>query len=379
MDFSLTQEQERIRQWVRTFAQSRVAPLAAGIDERDELPRHLLAEMGELGLLGLPIPEAWGGVGADFLSYILAVEELSYASAAVGLVVAVHTAVGSFPILYFGTPVQQQRYLPRLASGTWLAAFALSEPEAGSDAAALRTRAQRSGAGYVLNGSKVFVTNGSFADLFCVFAVTDARRGSRGISAFLVERGTPGLQLGPSLRKMGMNGSGTCALVLEDVYVPEEQRLGEEGEGFPIAMRLLDGGRVGIAAQALGIARAAFDAAHAYTRTRKQFGQEIFQFQGVQFMLADMATQIEAARWLVYRAALLRQAGKPCTREAAMAKLFASDTAMRVTTDAVQLLGGYGYAKDYPVERYMRDAKVTQIYEGTNQIQRIVISRHLTR
>ncbi|WP_029422240.1 acyl-CoA dehydrogenase [Alicyclobacillus macrosporangiidus] len=379
MDFTLTAEQSQMRQLVRSFARDVIAPRASEIDRTDQFPRDLIRQMGELGLMGLPIPEVYGGVGADYLSYILAIEEISYVSASVGVILAVHTSVGTFPILYFGTEAQRQRYLPKLASGEWVAAFALTEPDAGSDAAAIRTRAVRDGDDYVINGNKVFITNASDADLFCVFAVTDTRRGSRGLTAFLVERGTPGLVIGRKLEKMGLNGSGTCELVFEDMRVPAENRLGQEGEGFSIAMRLLDGGRIGIAAQGLGIARAAFDAAHAYVRRRRQFGQEVFQFQGVQFMLADMATKIEAARWLVYHAAQMRQDGQPCTREASMAKLFATDTAMQVTTDAVQLFGGYGYVKEYPVERYMRDAKVTQIYEGTNQIQRVVIARHLPR
>lgn len=379
MDFTLTAEQSQMRQLVRSFARDVIAPRASEIDRTDQFPRDLIRQMGELGLMGLPIPEVYGGVGADYLSYILAIEEISYVSASVGVILAVHTSVGTFPILYFGTDAQRQRYLPKLASGEWVAAFALTEPDAGSDAAAIRTRAVRDGDDYVINGNKVFITNASDADLFCVFAVTDTRRGSRGLTAFLVERGTPGLVIGRKLEKMGLNGSGTCELVFEDMRVPAENRLGQEGEGFSIAMRLLDGGRIGIAAQGLGIAQAAFDAAYAYVRRRRQFGQDVFQFQGVQFMLADMATKIEAARWLVYHAAQMRQDGQPCTREASMAKLFATDTAMQVTTDAVQLFGGYGYVKEYPVERYMRDAKVTQIYEGTNQIQRVVIARHLPR
>ncbi|MCL6515869.1 acyl-CoA dehydrogenase [Alicyclobacillus sp.] len=377
MDFKLTPEQSQMRQLVRTFARDVIAPVAAEIDRTDRFPRDLIRQMGELGLMGLPVPEVYGGVGADYLSYILAIEEISYASAAVGVILAVHTSVGTFPILYFGNEAQREKYLPKLTSGEWVAAFALTEPDAGSDASAIRTRAVRDGDAYVVNGSKVFITNASDADLFCVFAVTDPRRGSRGMTAFLVERGTPGLRVGRKLEKMGLNGSGTCELTFEDMRVPIENRLGQEGEGFSIAMRLLDGGRIGIAAQALGIARAAFDAANQYVRGRRQFGQEVFKFQGVQFMLADMATRIEASRWLVYHAAQMRQEGQACTREASMAKLFATDTAMQVTTDAVQLFGGYGYVKEYPVERYMRDAKVTQIYEGTNQIQRIVIARHL--
>lgn len=379
MDFQFTAEQADIRKLVRTFAKDVIAPRAADIDEKDEFPRDIIKQMGELGIMGLPIPEAWGGVGADFLSYVSTIEELSYASATVGVILAVHTSVGSFPILYFGTEEQKAKYLPKLASGEWLGAFALTEPGAGSDASGIRTRAKREGDEYILNGSKIFITNGGEADVYCVFAVTDAKRGSRGISAFLVERDTPGFRVGKKEKKMGLNGSATSELLFEDARVPAFNRLGQEGDGFSIAMRLLDGGRIGIAAQGLGIARAAFDAANAYVRTRKQFGQEVFQFQGIQFMLSDMATKIEAAKWLVYHAAQRKHEGKPCAKEASMAKLFATDTAMQVATDAVQLFGGYGYVKEYQVERYMRDAKVTQIYEGTNQIQRIVIARHLDR
>ncbi|MBX6352074.1 MAG: acyl-CoA dehydrogenase [Thermoflavifilum sp.] len=379
MDFEFTPEQREIRKLVAEFARDVIQPRAAEIDEKDEFPRDIIRKMGELGIMGLPIPEEWGGVGADFVSYISAIEEISYASAAVGVILAVHTSVGTFPILYFGTEEQKRRYLPKLASGEWLGAFALTEPGAGSDAASIRTRAVRDGDHYVLNGSKVFITNGGEADVYCVFAVTDPGRGSRGITAFLVERDTPGFRVGKKERKMGLNGSATCELLFEDARVPVENRLGQENEGFSIAMRLLDGGRIGIGAQALGIARAALDAANEYVRQRRQFGQALIDFQGVQFMLADMATQVQAARWLVYHAATLRAKGQRCTQEASMAKLFATDTAMKVATDAVQLFGGYGYIKDYPVERYMRDAKVTQIYEGTNQIQRIVIARQLAR
>lgn len=379
MDFNFTREQADIRKLVRTFAHDVIAPKAQEIDETDEFPRDIMKQLGALGVMGLPIPEEWGGVGADFLSYVSTIEELSYVSATIGVILAVHTSVGSFPILYFGTEAQKSKYLPKLASGEWLGAFALTEPNAGSDASGIRTRAEREGDDYVLNGSKVFITNGGEADVYCVFAVTQPHRGNRGITAFLVHRDTPGFRVGRKEKKMGLNGSATSELLFEDARVPATQRLGQEGEGFSIAMRLLNGGRIGIAAQGLGIARAAFDAANAYVRTRKQFGQDVFQFQAVQFMLADMATKIEAAQWLVYHAAQLKHEDKPCAREASMAKVFATDTAMQVTTDAVQLFGGYGYIREYQVERYMRDAKVTQIYEGTNQIQRIVIARHLDR
>ena len=377
MNFELTTEQREMRELVRKFAKEEIAPRAADIDETDTFPRDIVRKMGQLGLMGLPIPEEYGGVGADFLSYMLAIEEISYASAALGVILAVHTSVGSFPILYFGTEAQKRHYLPKLTSGEYIGAFALTEPGAGSDAGGIRTKAVRDGDDYVLNGGKIFITNGGEADVYCVFAVTDPKRGNRGVTAFLVNRDTPGFHIGKKERKMGLNGSATAELLFDDARVPVENRLGQENEGFVIAMRLLNGGRIGIAAQALGISRAAFDAANSYVRQRKQFGQEVFQFQGVQFMLADMATKIEAARWLVYHAAQLKEEDRDCAREASMAKVFATDTAMQVTTDAVQLFGGYGYVKEYPVERYMRDAKVTQIYEGTNQIQRIVIARHL--
>ncbi|MCL6627545.1 acyl-CoA dehydrogenase [Alicyclobacillus shizuokensis] len=379
MDFQFTPEQERMRQLVRSFAREVVAPRAQEIDERDEFPHELVRQMGELGLLGLPIPEEWGGVGADFVSYIAAMEEISYASATLGVILAVHTSVATFPILYFGSDEQKRRYLPRLCSGECLGAFALTEPDAGSDARSIRTRAVRDGDTYVLNGTKVFISNGGVAGVYCVFAVTDPAQGSHGVTAFLVDKDTQGFRVGKKERKMGLNGSATCELLFEDARIPAAQRLGGEGEGFSIAMRLLDTGRIGIGAQALGIARAALDAARAHTKTRRQFGKPLSELQGVQFMLADMATRVQAAQWLVYHAAWLRDQGQPCGKEASMAKLFASDTAMQVTTDAVQLFGGYGYIKDYPVERYMRDAKVTQIYEGTNQIQRMIIARHLTR
>lgn len=377
MKFDLADEQREMRNLVRKFASEEVAPRAAEIDETDEFPHDLVRKMGKLGLMGLPIPEEYGGVGADFLSYVLAIEEISYASAALGVILAVHTSVGSFPILYFGTEEQKQHYLPKLASGEYIGAFALTEPNAGSDAAGIRTRAVRDGDDYVLNGSKIFITNGGEADVYCVFAVTDPARGNRGVTAFLVDKDTPGFTFGKKERKMGLNGSSTRELLFDNARVPANKRLGGENEGFVLAMKLLNGGRIGIAAQGLGIARAAFDSANSYVRTRKQFGQEVFQFQGVQFMLADMATKIEASKWLVYHAAQLKEEDKPCAKESSMAKVFATDTAMSVTTDAVQLLGGYGYIKEYPVERYMRDAKVTQIYEGTNQIQRIVIARQL--
>ena len=379
MNLRLTAEQLAMRKLVRDFAKKEILPNAAQIDDTDAFPRDILKKMADLGLLGLPIPEDYGGVGADYMSYMLAIEEISYASAAIGVILAVHTSVGTMPIMHFGTSEQQEKYVPRLAAGELIGAFALTEPSAGSDAQSIETRAVRDGDHYVLNGNKVFITNGGEADVYTVFAKTDPTQGARGVSAFIVERGMPGFVIGRKERKMGLNGSATAQLVFDDLKLPVTQRLGEEGEGFRIAMSQLDGGRIGIAAQALGIARAAYDTAVGYVKERRQFGRAIADFQAIQEMIADMGTGIEAARLMVYRAASLRSQDLPCTVEASMAKLFTTDMAMRVTTDAVQLLGGYGYTKEYPVERYMRDAKVTQIYEGTNQIQRIVIAKALSR
>jgi len=379
MDFLLTQDQRDMLQMVRDFAKNEIAPVAAEIDRTDEFPVALVKKMGGLGLLGIPIPEEYGGVGADYVSYTLTIEELSYASASVGVILAVHTSVGTMPILNFGTDAQKEKYVEKLATGELIGAFGLTEPSAGSDASSIRTRAVKQGDTYVLNGSKVFITNGEVADIFVVFAVTDPELGAKGVSAFIVERDTPGFSIGKKEHKMGMNGSGTVELVFDNAQVPTTQLLGQEGEGFKIAMSNLDGGRIGIGAQALGIARAAYDAARDYVKQRQQFGRPIADFQGVQFMLADMATKIEAARLLIYQAATMRQAGLPCSKQASMAKYYASDAAMSVTTDAVQLFGGYGYSKEYPVERFMRDAKVTQIYEGTNQIQRVVVAKNLLK
>ncbi|PWK16343.1 acyl-CoA dehydrogenase [Tumebacillus permanentifrigoris] len=379
MDFLFSKDQLDMQRMVRDFARNEITPLAAEIDRTDEYPRELLRKMGELGLLGIPIPEEFEGVGADFMSYISAIEELSYASASVGVIVAVHTSVGTYPILNFGTEEQKQKYVPKLATGELIGAFGLTEPGAGSDASGLRTRAIKDGDNYILNGSKIFITNGEVADIFNVFAVTDPQKGAKGVSAFIIERGTPGFSIGKKEHKMGMNGSGTVELIFEDAVVPASQLLGQEGEGFKIAMSNLDGGRVGIAAQALGIARAAFDTSVEYVKQRRQFNKSIADFQAIQFMIADMGTKIEAARLLTYQAASLRQQGLPCSQQASMAKYYASDVAMSVTTDAVQLFGGYGYSKEFPVERFMRDAKVTQIYEGTNQIQRVVVSKNLLK
>ncbi|WP_202079687.1 acyl-CoA dehydrogenase [Caldalkalibacillus salinus] len=377
MDFRWTEEQDMMRKMVRDFAQKEIEPIVAEMDETDAFPRDIVNRMGELGLMGIPVPERWGGVGADFTSYIITIHELSKVSATIGVILSVHTSVGTNPILYFGTEEQKQRFVPKLASGTYLGAFALTEPQAGSDASNLKTTAERQGDYYILNGSKVFITNAGEADIYITFAVTDPDKGVKGITAFIVEKGFEGLTVGKKEKKMGLNGSNTSELILENMKVPVENRLGEEGEGFTIAMANLDVGRIGIAAQALGIAEHALDLSTAYAQERQQFGRSIGKQQGVAFKLADMATQAEAAKLLTYRAAYLRTEGDSCGMEASMAKRFASDTAMNVTTEAIQVFGGYGYTKEYPVERLFRDAKITQIYEGTNQIQRMVISKHL--
>ncbi len=377
MDLRLTDEQEMMRKMVRDFAQKEIAPFVPVMEETDQFPRHIIDKMGEMGLMGIPIPEEWGGAGADFLSYILTIHELSKVSGTVGVILSVHTSVCTNPILYFGNEEQKQKYVPKLAAGKYLGAFALTEPQAGSDAGSIRTTAVRQGDEYILNGNKVFITNSKEADVYIVFAVTDPAKGSKGISAFIVEKDTPGFLIGKKEKKMGLHGSNTCELIFDNARVPAENLLGNEGDGFKIAMANLDVGRIGIAAQALGIAEAAFEYATAYAKERKQFGAPIAQKQAIAFKLADMATMVEAARLLVYRAAFLRMQGLPCGKEASMAKTFASDTAMKVATEAIQVFGGYGYTREYPVERLFRDAKITQIYEGTNQIQRLVIAKHL--
>jgi alkylation response protein AidB-like acyl-CoA dehydrogenase len=373
----LTEAEQMVLDLVRDFATREVAPRAAQIDETGEFPADLVRRMAELGLMGLPIPEAYGGGGQSYVLFALAVEELSAACATTGLIMDVNVSLCAEPILQFGSAAQKERFLPPLARGEKLGALAITEAEAGSDAAGIKTTATREGDGYRLKGVKIFCTNGGQADTYVVSAVTGPGQGHRGISAFVVEKGMPGLSFGPPLRKLGITGSATCDVILDNVWVPEANRLGEEGMGFRVIMETLDAGRIGIAAQAVGIARAALDDAVAYARQRRQFGQPIGDFQAIQMMLADMAMQIDAARLLYLRAAHLCDQRIPCARESAMAKCFAGDTAMKVATDAVQIFGGYGYIKDFPVERHLRDAKITQIYEGTNQIQRIVIARSL--
>lgn len=377
MDYNLSEEQQMMRQMVRDFAKKEIEPWIPRM-EAGEFPRELLEKMGELGLMGITAPEKYGGAGMDFLSYIIAIHELSKASAVMGVILSVHTSVGMNPILYFGNEEQKNRYLPKMASGQYLGAFCLTETSSGSDAGSLKTKAKRVDDHYVLNGSKMFITNGGEADVYIVFANTAPEKGTYGISAFIVDQDTPGLSIGKDEKKMGLHGSRTVALNFDNMKVPAENRLGAEGEGFKIAMANLDVGRIGIAAQALGIAEASLEAATAYAKEREQFGKPIAANQGVGFKLADMATATEAARLLVYRAAWLRAQDKSCGKEASMAKLFASQTAVDNSIEAVQIFGGYGYTEDYPVERYFRDAKVTQIYEGTSEIQRVVIAKHLT-
>jgi acyl-CoA dehydrogenase len=379
MELRFTEEQQMMRKMVRDFAQEQIAPMVEMMEESDEFPKEIVKQMGELGLLGIPISEKYGGSDMDFTSYIIAIHELSKVSATVGVILSVHTSVGTNPILYFGTEEQKQKFVPKLATGEYLGAFAITEPGSGSDAASIKTTAVRKGDHYVLNGSKIFITNGGEADTYIVSTKTDPTAGFKGITTFIVEKGTPGFIVGKKEKKMGLHGSNTTELVFEDALVPVENRLGAEGEGFKIAMANLDVGRIGIAAQSLGIAEAALEAAVNYAKERKQFGKPIGAQQGLGFKLADMATKVEAAKLLTYRAAYLRQQGLPCGKEAAMAKLFASRAAMEVATEAVQVFGGYGYTKDYPVERFFRDAKVCEIYEGTSEIQRIVISKQLLR
>lgn len=379
MHLHFTEEQEMMRKMVRDFAQNEVAPEVERMELEDRFPEEIIKKMGELGLLGIPVPEKFGGAGMDYVSYIIAIHELSKVSATLGVILSVHTSVGTFPILKFGTEEQKKHYVTKLVSGEYLGAFALTEPGAGSDAANLKTRAVKDGDYYVLNGSKIFITNGGFADTYIVFAVTDPDKGSKGISAFIVEKDTPGFEIGKREKKMGLHGSSTVFLTFENCRVPASQLLGEEGEGYKIALSNLNIGRIGIGAQALGIAEAALSAAVEYAKEREQFGKPISHNQGISFKLADMATAVEASRLLIYNAASLYAAGENCIKEASMAKKFASQTAVDVSIEAVQVFGGYGYTKDYPVERYMRDAKITQIYEGTTEIQNLVISRQLLK
>ena len=379
MDFVLSKEQEMARGLFRQFAETEAKPLAQEIDETERFPIETVKKMQKYGFMGIPFAKEYGGQGCDSLTYAICVEELSRVCGTTGVIVSAHTSLGAEPINKFGTPEQKEKYLIPLAKGEKLGAFGLTEPGAGTDAAGQQTKAVLEGNHYVLNGSKIFITNGGQADIYIIFAMTDKSKGTKGISAFIVEKDFPGFSIGTKEKKMGIRGSSTTELIFENCIVPKENLLGEEGKGFGIAMTTLDGGRIGIAAQALGLAQGAFDETVAYVKERKQFGRSIAKFQNTQFQLADMETKIEAARLLVYNAAKAKDTKKRFSVEAAMAKLYAAEVAMEVTTKCVQLHGGYGYTREYPVERMMRDAKITEIYEGTSEVQRMVISGDLLR
>jgi len=379
MDFSLTEEQKMLRTMVREFAEKEFELIAAQIDEEARFPAESIKRMAELGLMGIPFPEKYGGSGGGTIQFTIATEEISRVCASTGVIYLVTAGLAGKPIYQFGNEEQRQRFVVPIAKGEKLACFALTEANAGSDVAALETSATRRNGGYVLNGIKLFITNGAEADITLVFATIDKSLRHRGITAFVVEKGTPGFSVGKLEHKLGIRASSTAELVFDDCFVPEANRLGDEGIGFRIALEAIDSSRISIAAQALGIAQGAFDKALAYAKERQQFGQPIINFQAIQWMLADMATQIDAARLLVYRAAYLEDKGLPFIKEASMAKVFAPEVAMFVTTKAIQIYGGYGYVKDYPLERYFRDARVTGIYEGTDEMQRMTIARSLIR
>jgi alkylation response protein AidB-like acyl-CoA dehydrogenase len=371
----LSQEQAMIQEMARNFAAERLKPFAAEWDRSSTFPREAIAEMGQLGLMGMLVPETWDGAAADHVSYALAVEEVAAGDGSCSTIMSVHNSVGCMPILKFGSAEQKERFLKPLARGEQLAAFALTEPSAGSDASALKTRAQRIGNHYVVNGTKQFITSGENADLVIVFAITDPAAGKKGMSAFIVPTDTAGFRVARTEHKLGLHASDTAHLVFDDMKLTPDLLLGAEGEGYKIALANLEGGRIGIAAQAVGMARAAYEAALSYAKERESFGKKIIEHQAVAFRLADMATQIEVARHMMLHAAALRDAGQPCLKEAAMAKLFASEMAERVCSDAIQIHGGYGYLNDFPVERIYRDVRICQIYEGTSDIQRMVIAR----
>ncbi len=378
MDFKLSKEHELLRKMYREFAQNEVKPLAAELDEEERFPAETIPKLAKLGLLGIPFPKKYGGAGGDNLAYAMAVEEIAKTCGTTSVIICAHTSLCCYPIYAYGTEEQKMKYLPDLLSGRKLGAFGLTEPGAGTDASGQQTTAVLEGDHYVLNGVKCFITNATEAETFVVFAMTDKSKGNHGISAFIVEKDFPGFSIGKHEKKMGIRGSATSDLIFEDCIVPKENLLGQEGKGFKIAMGTLDGGRVGVAAQALGIGEGAIDEAVAYTKERVQFGKRISQFQNTQFQLADMKARADAAQLLVYRAACAKDAGDPkCGFYSSMAKLFAAEMASDVTRRAVQLFGGYGYTREYPVERMMRDAKITEIYEGTSEVQRMVIASNL--
>ena len=375
MNFQLTKEQEFVRKMVREFAETEVEPIAADIDKEHRFPVETLEKMAKYGMMGIPFPKEYGGAGGDEVAYAITVEELARVCGSTAVIVSAHTSLCCWPIYKFGTEDQKKKYLPDLLAGKTLGAFGLTEPNAGTDAAGQQTRADLDGDEYVLNGAKVFITNGGYADIFVVMAMTDKSKGTRGgISAFIVEKGDPGFSIGKTEDKMGIHGSSTTELIFQNCRIPKDRLLAKVGQGFKVAMSTLDGGRIGIASQALGLAQGAFDVTVEYMKSRKQFGRRLSQFQALQFEMAEMKTRIEAARLLVYKAAFLEDAGSDYGEAAAMAKLFAAETAMAVTTKCVQFHGGYGYTADYPVERMMRDAKITEIYEGTSEVQKLVIA-----
>ena len=377
MEFGLDKKHSMARSLFREFAENEVKPLAQEVDETEQFPVETVEKMARYGFLGIPIPKQYGGQGADILTYAMCVEELSKVCGTTGVIVSAHTSLCMDPILTFGTEEQKMKYLPKLASGEWIGAFGLTEPNAGTDAAGQQTTAVLDGEEWVLNGSKIFITNGSYANVFIVIAMTDKSLGTKGISAFIVEKTDPGFSIGKKEKRMGIRGSATTELSFEDCRIPKDRQLGQLGKGFGLAMKTLDGGRIGIACQALGIAQGAMDETVKYTKERKQFGRSISQFQNTQFQMADLETKVQAARLLCRSAHYKKDHGIPYSADAAMAKLFAAETAMEVTTKAVQFHGGYGYTREYPVERMMRDAKITEIYEGTSEVQRMVIAGKL--
>ena len=374
MNFEFSEAHKLAQKMYKNFAENEIKPIAAEIDENERFPIESIPKLAKYGFLGIPFPKEFGGQGADNLSYANAVEEISKVCATTGVIVSAHTSLCAAPIYESGTVAQKEKYLVPLAKGEKIGAFGLTEPNAGTDAASQQTVAEKFNDHYLLNGSKIFITNAGPAEIYVVMAMTDKTAGTRGISAFILEKGMPGFSIGKEEKKLGIRGSATCELIFENVKVPLENLLGAEGKGFALAMKTLDGGRIGIAAQALGIAQGAIDETIKYVKERRQFGKPISAFQNTQFQIANMQTKIDAARWLVYHAAWLKDNKKNYSKEAAMAKLFASETAMEITTKSVQFFGGYGYTRDYPIERMMRDAKITEIYEGTSEVQRMVIA-----